>query len=331
MSDRYARVVRAITEHPWAIVPSVLETILGVMQARLDGVRLTADELQAKVGDRTGRPEAQRVGSVAILPLHGVLSQRMNLFAEISGGTSTEVFGQQLRATLADPEVSAVVLDVDSPGGSVFGVEELAQLVYQARGDKPIVAVADSLAASAAYWVAAQADQLVVSPSGQVGSIGVFAVHEDRSKANETAGVKHTLVKAGRLKAAGNEFEPLGEDAQAVMQSNIDEYYDLFVRAVARGRGVAPSAVRAGYGEGAALPARPALTAGMVDRIETLSDVVTRLSSPQGRRAARTQARTSTVAGQATPQEPFEATGQEPTSAQLDAARLRLELDSLTI
>jgi capsid assembly protease len=328
MSDRYARVIRAVVEHPWAIVPAVLETILGVIQMRVDGARLSADEIQARVGSPT-RPEAQRVGNVAILPLHGVLAQRMNMFMEISGGTSTELFGQQLRAALADPEVAAVVIDIDSPGGSVFGIEELAQAIFNARGDKPIVAVADSLAASAAYWLAVQADQFVVSPSGQVGSIGVFAVHEDRSKADETAGVKHTLIKAGKHKTAGNEYEPLTEDAQAVMQANIDEYFDLFVRAVARGRGVSPSAVRNGFGEGAALPARPALAAGMVDRIETLSDVVTRLSSPQGRRAARTQASASTRASDATPQEPETATGQEPSLSRLDAERLRIELDSL--
>lgn len=330
MSDRYARIARAVQEHPWAILPGMLDTLLGVLQARLAGERLSAETIEAKIGGAPARPEPQRVGAVAVLPLHGVVAQRMNMFMEISGGTSTEVFGQQLRAALADPEVAAVVIDIDSPGGSVFGVEELALAIHGARGGKPIVAVADSLAASAAYWIGAQADQLVASPSAQVGAIGVFQVHEDRSEADKLAGMRYTVLKAGRYKAAENPHAPLSDEAASVMQATVDDYYDLFLRAVARGRGVSVSDVRNGFGEGAVVAARSALAAGMVDRIETLSDVVARLSTPQGRRSARTQAIGAAGGTAATPQEPLGATGQEPASSDRDA-RLRLELELLNL
>jgi capsid assembly protease len=326
---RYAHIVQLVAA-PWAIREDVLAIILHAVESRVRGQRLTDEEIAAKVGEKSGRPEPQRVNGVAVLPLHGVVSQRMNLFSEISGGTSTEKFGQQFQEALADQETQAIVLDIDSPGGSVYGVEELAQAIYNARGDKPIVAVADSLAASAAYWIGSQADEFVVSPGGQVGSIGVFSAHEDWSKFYDTAGIKTTLIAAGKYKTVGNEYEPLSEDGRGVMQAAVDEYYDLFLRAVARGRGASLADVRKGYGEGAVLQARPAVQAGMVDRIETLSDVVRRLSSPQGRRAVKVRQAAQSATGTATGQEPVTATPQESSPRSALGELLRIQSEEFT-
>src|SRR5690606_12609791 len=110
--------------------------------------------------------------------------------------------------------VGTIVLDVDSPGGGVYGVAEFAEEIYKARGQKRIVAVANSMAASAAYWIATAADELVVTPGGEVGSIGVYMLHEDWSGAYEKAGIKPTVIKFGENKAEGIDVEPLSESAQ---------------------------------------------------------------------------------------------------------------------
>jgi len=183
-----------------------------------------------------------------------------------------------------------VVLDVDSPGGAVNGVEELADEMLRARGQKPVVAVANTLAASAAYWIATAADEVVVTPSGEVGSIGVFAVHEDFSAALEAAGIRVSLVSAGKYKMEGNPYEPLGDEGRAALQERVDDYYGMFVGAVARGRGVAAKDVREGFGQGRLVGARQAVELGMADRVatldETLDRVARRVAGNRSRRGA---------------------------------------------
>lgn len=307
-------------------MPSMLETILEVVDFRAAGGRLDAAEIQARLGEKEkDAAGAQRVGSVAVLPLHGVMAQRMNMFMQISGGTSTEQFGKLFDDAVADAEVQAIVLSIDSPGGSVFGVEELSQKIYRARGVKPIVAVADSMAASAAYQVASQAHELVVTPSGMVGSIGVVMSHTDVSKSEEANGVKTTLIAIPAGKVEGHPYAPLDEEALKNKLAMIQPMYDLFVKAVARGRGVTASAVKDGYGQGRVVAAAPALQAGMADRIESLSDVIARLSSPQGRRAVMTARVPNGV--DPTAQEPSTATAQEVRDVW--RAILQFELDSL--
>jgi capsid assembly protease len=143
--------------------------------------------------------------------------------------------------------------------------------------------VAAPMAASAAYWLAAQASRLLVMGSGQVGSIGVYGVHEDVSKAAERIGVKTTLVSAGKYKTEGNPWEPLSDPARADMQAKVDAHYRQFTDDVAFGRGVSPSAVVKGYGEGRMLLARDAVKAGMVDALGGLDDVIRGVMVERGR------------------------------------------------
>jgi signal peptide peptidase SppA len=180
---------------------------------------------------------------------------------------------------VADESVGAIVIDIDSPGGSVFGTPELADEILKARGAKPIIAVANSNADSAAYWIASAADEIVGTPSSMVGSIGVWTMHVDFSKMDERVGMKVTYVSAGKYKVEGNEYEPLGEEAQAALQARVDEYYGMFVAAVAKGRGVTASAVRNGYGEGRVVTAKQALALGMIDRIGTLGQTLARFGA----------------------------------------------------
>lgn len=288
--ERLTRVVQAALEHPWAITKEKLGQIRALLQLRAAGLTLSDAEIKARIGEpkSAGASTTSAGGAVAVIPIFGVISHRINVLDDISGGTSTERLAKQLASALRDPSVGSIVLDIDSPGGSVFGVPELAAQIREGRDQKPIVAVANATAGSAAYWLASQASELVVTPSGQVGSVGVYMLHEDYSKALEEDGVGVTLVSAGKYKVEGNPFEPLGDEARAAMQADVDHYYDQFTKDVAKGRGVAVSVVRADFGQGRMLVAADAKAAGMVDRIETLDAAIARVAKQTARKASAT-------------------------------------------
>jgi signal peptide peptidase SppA len=271
------RVLAAVYGSLWAIEMEKFEAITEFLDLRAAGGQLTAEEISARVGARPA--PVPSAGGVAVLPLFGVVGHRMGSMSEMSGGTSTEAFAQDFDAAVANPRVSRIVIDVNSPGGAVAGVDELSQRIYDARSEKPSTAVANSTAASAAYWIGSAASEFVVIPSGRVGSIGVFGVHTDRSEADAQAGIRRTIVKAGKYKAEDTPYAPLSEEAHAAMQDEVSEVYGTFVDAVARNRGVTAQRVREGFGEGRTVSARRALAEGMVDRIATLEEVLGQTSA----------------------------------------------------
>lgn len=285
---RTVHLSRAALE-PWAILPQNLAMIVEVVTRHFAGEKLDAEEVQMRINGAK-RPSDRNIGNVAVLPLFGTIFPRANLFIETSGGTSAEIYGKAFDELVKNPDIGAIVLDVDSPGGQVSGVEELSKKIFSARGTKPIVAVANHLAASAAYWIATAADELVVTPSAEVGSIGVFTLHEDISKSLEVEGVKVTLISEGKFKTEGNPYEPLSEEAHQAIQERVAEYYESFIKAVARNRGVKTADVRNGFGEGRIVRAQQAVQLGMADRIATLDETIERLQRSAGiRRPAAVQ------------------------------------------
>ena len=264
----------------WAMQPEVLADLVRRWERHAQGDPAVE---AARPGER---PTASAPG-VAVIPVVGPITQRGGgLFEAFFGGTSTERIGAKLSQALSDPGVGSIVLDVDSPGGTVNGVAELADSIYQARGRKPIVAVSNTLMASAAYWIGASADEVIASPSSQTGSIGVYALHVDQSRAWEAAGLTATLISAGKYKTEANEFAPLSDEARAAVQGQVDAYYEMFVNAVARGRGKAAVTVRNGFGEGRVLTAQAAVDAHLADRVGTLGEAVARAGALARRRAA---------------------------------------------
>lgn len=293
----YARVLAYVRSRPWAITPDMLAVITDILAFRSMGGRLSRDEINARIGGPKAAVQPARTnvrGGVQVLALRGLISHRAAMLDDVSGprGTSVEAFTKRFREALANPDVGSIVLDVDSPGGTVDGVPELASEIFQSRGQKPIVAVANTIAGSAAFWIASQADELVVTPSGQVGSIGVFTAHEDKSAALEAEGRKITLISAGDFKTEGNPFEPLSEDARAAIQVDVDAAFATFVRAVARGRSTTTTRVKSDFGRGRMVSADSAKAVGMVDRIETLDQTVARLTAkPRARRRVAASAK----------------------------------------
>jgi hypothetical protein len=152
------------------------------------------------------------------------------------------------------------------------------------------VAVANTLAASGAFWIAAQADEIVITPSGDIGSVGVYAVHEDWSAFNAKAGIAVTYVHAGKYKVEGNPDEPLGDDGLAAWQQDINDLYAMFVEDLAAGRDVTTATVISDYGEGRTLKAQRAVDAGMADRVDTLETVIGGLLTPGATGAAAARA-----------------------------------------
>lgn len=285
---RYRNIIRAITSTPWAVLPSTLEVIAELVSLRAAGGHLSAEEIEQRIaaGPGSRQPYTSSGGAVAVIPLTGVLMPRATLMSAMSGGTSLQHVGAAIDAAAADPEISAIVLDVDSPGGSVTLVPETAARVRAASQSKRVVAVANGMAASAAYWIASQADELVVTPSGMVGSIGVLATHKNIADAESQRGVETTLIHAGRFKVEGHPYGPLEDEARGQMQRMVDELYGLFVGDVAKGRGTSAANVRANYGEGRVVSAKGAVSAGMADRVETFDDALARvLRAPNKSRA----------------------------------------------
>lgn len=224
-------------------------------------------------GEEMRTPSMPKVsGTVAVMPLEGVLTQRGGWW-----GTSMDGFGRAFDAAIASPNIAGIVIDIDSPGGTVVGTQTLADRIYSARGVKPVVAIANSLAASAAFWVGTAAETFVVAPDGDVGSVGVFSVHQDLSKYFEDLGVKTTMVSSGRYKTEGSPYEPLSEEARMAMQSRCDAFYDEFVTTVARNRGARKPSVLNGYGQGRVVNAKEAAAEEMVDGILSLDGVLRKM------------------------------------------------------
>jgi signal peptide peptidase SppA len=270
---------------PWALRREVLASHMQVLARWLDRSTPAVSLSDAPDADRGNAFEARRRESnarlasiggagIAVIPVVGTITQRAGMMTEWCGGTSTQQISAALAEAMRDETVGQILMEFDTPGGSVFGVAELGDEIHEAAKSKPVIGVANSLSASAGYWLMSQCSQAYVTPGGEVGSIGVWMAHEDWSKAMADSGVVTTMVSAGKFKVEGNPYEPLGEDARAFMQSRVDDYYGAFVRAVARGRGVGVQQVRDGMGQGRVLGAAEALAQGMVDGVAPVAEVV---------------------------------------------------------
>ena len=263
---------------PWAIQPDKLLELRAIYlaHARGDGVDIAA--VEAKLGRKLDNTPKRYsvVDGVAVLPLDGVLAKRMNLFMQVSGGTSTQLAARDLRDALNDPEVHSVVLAVDSPGGTVDGTQALADMVRAAAsGEKPIVTWASGTMASAAYWIGSAGLQAYIGDATtQVGSIGVVATHVDVSAAEAQKGVRTTEITAGKYKRVASAYAPLSEEGRKTLQDQVDYTYSVFVDAVAQNRRVSVDQVLERMADGRVFLGAQAIDAGLVDGIATLDEVV---------------------------------------------------------
>lgn len=292
MPHEIDRILQVAASGIWLIDPEKAAEIASVLALRAQGVsREWAGELNEPV--YAGEPVQGRRGTVHVLKLHGSIMPRGGMMARMSGGASLEMFQKAFARAAEDTQAQAIVLEMDSPGGMVDQVPETAQMIYRARrAGRPIVAVSNTLAASAAYWIAAAADELVVTPSGKVGSIGVYTMHDNMAEALQKAGIQRTLISAGSRKVEGNPFNPLDDVAKAAVQKQVQNTYSMFTKSVAKYRGVSVDVVRADpeseeahFGGGRCYPAREAVRLGMADRVATLDETLRRVASGRGDRS----------------------------------------------
>ncbi len=219
--------------------------------------------------------------AVSVISMVGALRNRSYF-----GGDMTAL-REQISQAANDPAVKSIILDIDSPGGTVAGTPETAATVREAASKKPVIAAVNTFAASAAYWIGSNASKMFIAPSGKVGSIGVIAAHTDFSAMDEMMGVATTLIHAGKFKAEGNPFEPLTDEARAQIQDEVDEAYEMFVADVAKGRGVTRAVVNREFGQGRMVGAADAVKRGMADGIAPLEQIIASQVKGKGRRSLR--------------------------------------------
>lgn len=278
---------------PWAITPDMYSEIVGIYSRHVRGEKIDIRALEASIGrPLNNAPKGYTIhgNGVAVLPIEGVMSKRMNLFSEISGGTSTQKIGNDIRAAAKDPNVKSIILHIDSPGGAVDGTQELAALVREVREQKPVVALADGLMASAGYWVGSAAEKIyITSDTTQVGSIGVVATHRDYSAAEAQQGIKTTEITAGKYKRIASSYSPLTEEGKQSIQESVDHVYSVFVDDVAKNRGTTADVVLEKMADGRIFQGKQAIKAGLVDGVSSLDQLIADLSSDEtasGHRAA---------------------------------------------
>ena len=264
-----------VLDTPLAIGQAKLEAILAVIGPRI-GIEAPAPAVMNGDGRRRGANLVTPEG-IAVIPVFGTLVKRAGAIEAASGLTSYGHLEDRIMDAATDPAVRAVLLDVDSPGGEAAGVFDLSDLVFEARSLKPVWAVADEEAFSGAYAIASAAERLFVPRTGGLGSIGVVAVHVDRSARDAMEGFRTTTVYAGARKNDFNPHETLKDGARRTLQTEVDRVYRLFVDTVARNRGLTASAVRAT--EARLFFGEDAVAAGLADEVGTLRDAIASLAA----------------------------------------------------
>lgn len=276
---------------PWAIEANWLRVVFGVWsRGQLEAAKLAeakADwEARKSSRPRLDEPSApvegtggtlRVVGSVGVITIDGPLFRHATLFSDISGGTSYDAIWRGLESALANRSVETILLRINSPGGEADGVSELAKGIRAASEQKPVWAYVDGMCASAAYWLASQAQHIVAEETGEIGSIGVRVGIVDDSAAAEAAGIREIEIISSQ--SPGKRSSPVDDELIGRIQTRIDDLADIFVGAVAEGRGVSVDKVLSDFGQGDVMIASKALEAGLVDEVGNFNGTLAALSS----------------------------------------------------
>jgi signal peptide peptidase SppA len=278
----YDAIMRHVASRLWAIEPTLGRTVFEVLVNRTAGEKLDEESLAAAIGRPVFAVRPQKAapdplvidGSVAVIPITGIITRHASLMGDMSTpGSTVDGIRAKLQEAIRTPSVEAIVLHVDSGGGSVDGIADLAAEIRDARRTKPVVAIADETMASAAYWLGAQADRVLATQTSRVGSIGVLAAVQDLSELYAARGVKVHVVRSADKKGIGVAGTQITEEDLAEIQREIDAIHDIFVAHVSAGRGMNASDAR-GVATGQVWTGRQTLAVGLVDRIGTYRNAV---------------------------------------------------------
>ncbi|RLJ20790.1 peptidase s49 [bacterium endosymbiont of Escarpia laminata] len=290
---RYPHIAERIFNTPLLVMPAKLDAIIAGLSPRFGisnpdlgglaaGLGLPVDQAAKDIGAYTTyvgerkQPGYRVVDDVGVIDVFGVLAHRGGMKADSSWILGYQQIARMFEAALADADVQAIVLNMDSPGGEVGGVFDLADQIYSARGIKPIHAVAGNLSASASYLLSSAASEISITSTGWAGSIGVVMRHVDMSAALEKEGLSITHIYAGSHKVDGHPFAALPEDVRGQYQAEIDKLYGMFTGAVSRYRNISEEAVRGT--EAQVFMGDRAVEQRLADRVETPDQLIQRLS-----------------------------------------------------
>ena len=281
-------VAELLFNKPLLIESCKLDVIQNVVAPRLGMEQVDVPEHRLNEADKREIYSVTPSG-VAVIDIAGTLVNRLPSGVEaMSGLTSYEEIGSELKKALADEAVGGVILRINSGGGEAAGTTTIADRIVAAKSQKPIWAAVDTDAFSAAYWIASAADKIYVPVDGGVGSIGVIARHADQSEFNKAKGIKVTTIKAGARKADFSPHDPLSDEARDRMQESVDEIYGLFVDSVAKNRKMAKKAVR--ETEALTMKGQKGVDIGLADKIGTFEDALTEMESMLARGGKREEA-----------------------------------------
>lgn len=280
-----------------AIIAGLGSRLLGVEEGRIvfDASAATPELFSTRKGEKNQTRGYRVVDGVAVVGVSGALVHRSRMEANSSFLLGYNDIAADVEDAMANADVHAVLLNFDSPGGEVQGAFELAQRVFEQRGKKPIKAIADGMAASAAYLGGSATDELVITRTGYAGSIGVVMRHVDFSRSLANEGINVTHIYAGAHKVDGNQFEPLPEAVRADLQAEINDLYQMFIDAVATQRRISPDAIRAT--EAKTYRGVAAVAAGLADRLGTTDQLIAELAALRSSRSYGLPAQASATKG----------------------------------
>lgn len=282
---KYSLMLTRFYSSLWALLPEFHSTLEHILLERVAGEKPDHDEIAARrlkaESYSAARPSMRKSATTIIIPLYGPIIDRPNMFSEISGAASHQQFAHTIRQVADDPDVERIIVDLDSPGGLVSGVDVSAEAMRYAANRKEVIAVTEGYMTSAGYWIGSQAPRIVAGPTAVVGSIGILATHKDVSKAEEMLGIKTTILRTGKDKALGSPDEPLSKHAYEKLLEQLKAAFSVFLADVAKGRGMTPDEVRKRYGDGGVYTGQEALNVSLIDEIGTLQSVLDGLSAPK--------------------------------------------------
>lgn len=260
------RIIQLVTGAPWLITPAGHSSVRTLIENHLAGKAIN-------LADIVGEPEQPRIeeNGVGVIPIKGVIGKGLSKLEKTCGACDTKDVESELAQMLDDPTCKAILLDVDSPGGTVSGVPELAAKIAAADDRKPVLAFTDGQMCSAAYWLASGVRVIYASPSAEVGSIGVYMPWVDSTKAYENEGYKVEVIKntGGTFKGMGMPGTALTDDQRAHLQERVDEIFGMFTVAATYRRKISPDAMR-----GQTLMAAAAKAGGLIEGIGEYSDAI---------------------------------------------------------
>lgn len=292
----YPHIAERLFGHAHAIEPTALRAIIegpvgrrvlagehiefgkqGKKAAKIRRGRASAMVEAEEVRGRDGMSEYARTDDgVAIISVAGALSKRFDWLAAVCGFATYEALGASLQAALADFQVKAILFDVDSPGGQVDGMLDLADQILAARSKMPVWAVANSVAASAAYALGGSAEKLYLPRLGQVGSIGAVMMHIDQSARDQAMGLKYSAIFSGTQKINGWDHAALSDDARAASQARVDHCRQALADLVGRQGRISAKAALAT--EAAVYSDDAAVEIGLADGVQTFEATVAALT-----------------------------------------------------